>query len=289
LSVREAFLEFEEIHLAGRLYSDKTISGYRWVLHSFVACHGDIDISEINKVTLAKWVGYMHAKGNSPSTVVSHLSRFKVFIAFLVESRPMNIQKQDVYVPPKPKSLPKYVSLKVVQEMLDAAGCIRDQAIIAFLFSTGARNAELRGMKRADVDGLTVFIREGKGLRDRIVYMDARAKRLLDRYLISRVDQSPLLFVSTRGDAIAQSSFRYIIERTAKRAGVGPVHPHMFRHGLATHLMREGMPTRMIQKLLGHSYLATTELYMHVTDSDLRHQHSRIMSAEFGETLDKEA
>lgn len=287
VTILEAFGEFEEHYLAARLYSDKTIVGYYWVVKSFVDCHGDLGISDITKFSLTQWSAHMLSKGNSQSTIVSHLSRFKVFIYYLIETRSMNITKRDVYVPKKPKTLPRHVRPTDVESMISAAGTIRDQAIVAFLFSTGARNSEVRNMLLKDVHGLEVCIRQGKGLRDRITYMDTRAKGLLDRYITSRVDTSPHLFISSRGDQIAQSTFRYIVATAAKRAGLDPVNPHMFRHGLATHLMREGMPTRMIQKLLGHSHLATTELYMHVSDSDLRNQHSRIMSAGFREIIDK--
>jgi site-specific recombinase XerD len=279
MKITEAFREFHEHYLTVRLYSPETVKGYRWVLHSFIEANGEIETDELGKETVDAWVSFMHKKGLSQSTMVSNLSRFKVFAMFVSQAGWSPIRKNDIFVPKKPKTLPKGIPPEQVDRMLEVCKCIRDKALISFLFSTGVRNTELREMKRTDVDGISVKVNQGKGMRDRVTFMDERTRKLLDIYQMSRVDYCPYLFITSRNTKLPNASLRYILSETSERAGLGRVSPHMFRHGVATHLMENGMPARMIQEFLGHSYLSTTQIYMHVSPDKLKNQHSRILSA----------
>lgn len=279
MTIIQAFDTFNEQYLTARMCSPNTHTGYSFVIGSLLESSGNKDISTFEVSDLHKWVAHMQEKGNTQTTIVSNLSRIRVFIGFLNEAGLCPLKKKEIFVPKKPQTLPKLVSPETVTRMIDSCSTIRDRALISFLFSTGIRNSELRNLKQSQISGNEVYIKQGKGLRDRVTFIDTRTKNLLDVYLLTRLDNCPYLFCTQHGTKIAPSSLRYIVAHAAKGAGVGNVSPHMFRHGVATHLMKEGMPSRMIQKFLGHSNLATTEIYMHVTDQDLQGKHSQILSA----------
>lgn len=142
-----------------------------------------------------------------------------------------------------------------------------ERALIEFLLSSGVRNEECCNMLVSDVDfsRLTVFVRGGKGNKDRVAYISPVCKKYLLKYLKSRNSESNLLFLSQRSDGdepFSNCGISRMIKRIAKRADVDNAHPHRFRRTLATTLAKRGMPIQEIQRVLGHTDIKTTQRYI---------------------------
>ena len=195
--------------------------------------------------------------------------------------------------PPKPaKRLPKALPLADVEAILDAAGApgttlaLRDRALLEVLYGTGARISEAVGLDVDDLelaeDGGTALLR-GKGGKERIVPFGRFAREAIDAYLTRArpalvsaasakvTDRAGALFLNARGGRLSRQSAWTVIVRSAERAGVSAeVSPHTMRHSYATHLLEGGADVRVVQELLGHASVTTTQVYTLVTVDSLR-------------------
>lgn len=156
---------------------------------------------------------------------------------------------------------------------------LRDRAILETLFSTGLRLSELCSLKRGvDLKRGEITVR-GKGEKLRVVFLSDRAKRAIEAYLKKRPDALDALFVSISKDGrviggVSPRAVERLIDRWAKAAGIpNRVHPHLMRHSFATDLLINGADIRSVQELLGHSNIATTQIYTHLTNKELREIH----------------
>jgi Site-specific recombinase XerD len=277
MKILDAFAEFTRNYLQVRQSSSVTIDGYWWVIKSFINVNGNIPVCELDQQAFGCWVEGMIAKGNTKSSISSNIARFKVFIKYLELAHECKLSASSIKTPRAPKTLPKYVTAETVQKLIQNASNARDKAIIALLFSSGLRSNEIRTLERRQIKNKTISVSGGKGDRDRITYMDDRARQLLNFYFMTRFDKSPYVFTSAWGNQLGKSTLRAIIDKACKQAGTEHLSPHMFRHGIATHLLDQGMNIRMIQKLLGHSYISTTQIYLHVKDLDLEKSYNKCL------------
>jgi integrase/recombinase XerD len=190
--------------------------------------------------------------------------------------------------PPAPASrLPKALPLADVESILDAAGsagttlALRDSALLELLYGTGARISEAVGLDVDDVDRVdgAVLLR-GKGGKDRLVPIGSYALSALDAYLtrarpelavVGTSDRAGALFLNARGGRLSRQSAWTVLTKAADRAGVTrDVSPHILRHSFATHLLEGGADVRVVQELLGHASVTTTQIYTLVTVDNLR-------------------
>lgn len=204
----------------------------------------------------------------------------------------------DVAPPAPPMRLPKAVPLDTVEQLLDAAGpaqapssgdraallALRDRALLEVLYGTGARVSEAVGLDVDDVTeavaadetvGLVRF--RGKGGRERVVPLGSYARRAVSGYLVrarpslqGRGQGGPALFLNARGGRLTRQGGWGVLSAVARRAGVTGVSPHTLRHSFATHLLDGGADIRVVQELLGHSSVTTTQVYTLVTVEHLR-------------------
>jgi len=200
---------------------------------------------------------------------------------------------RDVAPPMPPRRLPKAIALDEVERLLDAAGPgpdapaaeprqLRDRALLEFLYGTGARISEATGL---DVDELQldadpVVRLEGKGGKHRVVPVGSYAVRALEAYLIRarpalaagsrRASVSPAVFLNARGGRLTRQGAWAVLHAAAGRAGLPDVSPHTLRHSFATHLLDGGADIRVVQELLGHASVTTTQVYTLVTVDKLR-------------------
>ena len=200
---------------------------------------------------------------------------------------------RDVAPPMAPRRLPKAIALDEVERLLDAAGPgpdapaaeprqLRDRALLEFLYGTGARISEATGL---DVDELQldadpVVRLEGKGGKHRVVPVGSYAVRALEAYLIRarpalaagsrRASVSPAVFLNARGGRLTRQGAWAVLHAAAGRAGLPDVSPHTLRHSFATHLLDGGADIRVVQELLGHASVTTTQVYTLVTVDKLR-------------------
>lgn len=185
-----------------------------------------------------------------------------------------------------PQRLPKAISADDVARILDHAGvgdsvaAVRDRALLELLYATGARVSEATGLDVDDVSlvpGEQAVLLRGKGRKERVVPVGGYAADALSAYLVrvrpalaSAGKGTPALFLNSRGAQLSRQSAWAILKTAAARAGVEDVSPHTLRHSFATHLMSGGADVRVVQELLGHASVTTTQIYTAVTQDALR-------------------
>lgn len=156
---------------------------------------------------------------------------------------------------------------------------LREKALVDFLFSTGVRISELHDLNRSDIcfESRSAVIQHGKGDKRRMVYFNAESELSLRKYLESRQDDDPALFVTDRNPhrRLCKKGLENTITKIAERAGLH-VYPHKLRHTFATYGIRSGMPIEKLQALMGHSKPETTLIYAKLCDTDLRMEHARV-------------
>jgi len=192
---------------------------------------------------------------------------------------------REVRPPARPRRLPKALPVEDVERLLEAAGLgdgagsLRDRALLELLYSTGARISEVVGLDIDDLDRVAgqVLLR-GKGSKERVVPVGSFALTAVDAYLVrSRPELAghgtgtPALFLNSLGRRLSRQSGWAVLRLAAERAGVrGDISPHTLRHSFATHLLAGGADVRVVQELLGHASVTTTQIYTQVSPDLLR-------------------
>ncbi len=183
--------------------------------------------------------------------------------------------------PRRPKQMPKYLTEEEMRKLLDSAkDNSRDYAILSLLAYSGLRVSELCNLHVEDVDlsERVVYVHSGKGDKDRIVIISAKAAEAIENYLLSRQDSLEYLFSSQKSEKITRVQVFRIVKKYARKAGIKKnVTPHVLRHTLATTMLRRGIDIRYIQQFLGHSSVATTQIYTHVDDGTLKRVYDQAM------------
>lgn len=224
--------------------------------------------------------------GASTASVVRQLSCLRQFFAWaLREGQIARDPMLDIDGPKLPGRLPGTLTAREVDALLaapDGDGVLdrRDRAMLETLYASGMRVSELATLPLARLNlGQGVVRVMGKGGRERLVPLGEAACVALRQWLAVRVDFKPTdatVFVSRRGAALSRQAIWARIRQLARRAGIdGPVYPHRLRHAFATHLLDNGADLRVVQMLLGHADLATTQIYTHVSRSRLKSLHAR--------------
>jgi len=175
-----------------------------------------------------------------------------------------------VKMPKKDSKLPEVLSKEEVKKLIDSADNRKSRLIISFLYSAGLRVSELVNMKIEDLnlsDG-TGWVRRGKGAKDRLFKISENLTKELQEYLVEKKDNR---YIFSKDEPLTTRNIQKIIKLTAKRAGLNKkITPHTLRHSFATHLLDNGVDIRMIQSLLGHSSLNTTQVYTHISSEQIK-------------------
>jgi integrase/recombinase XerD len=280
-------------HLAvERGLAANTLSSYRRDLGRYAEHLAGRGVDDLDRVTEQEVVGFLGAlrEGSAEHPPLSAASAARCVVAvrglhrFALREGLVNHDVAAAVKPPAPaKRLPKALPLDDVERILAAAGAtgttlaLRDQALLELLYGTGARISEAVGLDVDDVDleDSTVRLR-GKGGKERVVPVGSFAADAVRAYLVrarSTLTRSgtPALFLNSRGGRLSRQSAWAILNRTAQRAGVtAEVSPHTLRHSFATHLLDGGADVRVVQELLGHASVTTTQVYTLVTVDRLR-------------------
>jgi integrase/recombinase XerC len=214
-------------------------------------------------------------RGASPRTIARRLSALRTFLQFLIREGELKANPAiGVQAPKARKRLPATIDVDRMTRLLefrtDEELGVRDKAIMELFYSSGLRLSELTGLNLGDVDLKDRTVRVlGKGSKMRIVPLGRYAAEAITRWLAERpalaAAGETALFVSRRGGRLSARTIQERIAAWAQRAGIGiHVHPHMFRHSCATHLLESSQDLRGVQELLGHANIATTQIYTHL-------------------------
>jgi site-specific recombinase XerD len=162
-------------------------------------------------------------------------------------------------------------SAEDIERLKETCGTIRDKAIISFLLSTGCRVSEVCALNREDIDINSLECKVlGKGNKERTVYFDKVTAMLLNRYILTRDDISPALFIGKGSKRLTAQGMRYMLKKVSEKANVENVHPHRFRRTLATNLIDRGMPIQEVVAVLGHDRIDTTTDYIYIEKENVK-------------------
>ncbi len=271
-----------------------TVSAYRRDLAVYTAWLGEHELTELREVTsghVSEFVRYLGQREESPltaSSIARMLSTVRSLHRFLLGESVVEIDVAHDTKPPKIGSrLPKAISIDQVAALLaatdgDEVQQLRDKALLELLYATGARVSEVINLNVDDVLDEEVVRLTGKGDKQRIVPVGSYARAAMDAYLVRarpllsvRGKSTPALFLGIRGQRVSRQNAWLIIRAAAVRAGLEvEVSPHTLRHSFATHLLAGGADVRVVQELLGHSSVATTQIYTLVTADTLRDMYT---------------
>ena len=267
--------------------SPNTVKGY---VSDLATLAGYADTFEAFTLqTLRAWLADALRAGRSRSTLARRTAAARAFSTWAYRQ---GYIEQDaaarLKAPKVNRPLPNVVSGERAAELVEAdtaddahpAEHLRDRAILELLYATGMRVGELTGLNIADVDLARGLARvTGKGNKQRVVPFGKEATIAINEWLefgrpeIANVDDA--LFVGTRGRRIDQRQVRRVVERAGQRAGVADISPHTLRHTAATHMLEGGADLRVVQEMLGHSSLQTTQIYTHVSAQRLKNVYDQ--------------
>lgn len=269
--------------------SKNTLNSYRFDLSIFVSWLSEtkkIELLDVSELEIQEFLAFKFptSKSRSISRLLATLRRF--FRYLLRENKIKEDPTLKIQTPKIPKSLPKSLSEDEVEGLLEAPDIqtdvgMRDKSMLELLYACGLRVSELVGIQLTEVILSDGVIRvTGKGSKTRLVPMGEEAVDWIKKYLsesrqnILKKQTSKFLFVTNRGGEMTRQAFWYLIKKYALMANINkPMSPHILRHAFATHLINHGADLRVVQMLLGHSDISTTQIYTHVARERLKKLH----------------
>ncbi|MBO4365443.1 MAG: site-specific tyrosine recombinase XerD [Eggerthellaceae bacterium] len=245
--------------------------------------------SQVTRQTIVAFEDYLLTQRKyASSSLQRSLATLKAFHAFLVrEGLCDHNPTETIPMPKKPQRLPQVLSIQQVCELVEsvdgtAPRDLRDRAMLEVLYGCGLRVSELCGLDCDRIDLAEGFVLVmGKGGKERVVPISGEAARAMERYL---QDGRPRLvkpnapatnaaFLNARGGRLSRQSVFKLVQRCGLRIGVDNLHPHMLRHSCATHMLEGGADLRVIQDMLGHADISTTQIYTHVQRSHIKEEY----------------
>lgn len=293
-SLMERFLEVLAVEKG---YSDNTIRAYGRDLAEFFTYAANseegksdsekkpsIHPGSIDNILIRGYLGFLYRKNNKKSSIARKLSALRTFLRYLIKNGVIEESPADsVLTPKQEKGIPRHLTVDDMFRLLDSIKTdnllgVRNRAIFETLYTTGMRVSEIAGLNVRDVDVPRLIIRvHGKGNKQRIVPVGRKAMHAIQSYR-SRLkmemvsvgehvsDNDAPLFLNKDGGRLSTRSIRRILDKIVVECGLAvPVSPHGLRHSFATHMLEAGADLRVVQELLGHESLSTTQKYTHLT------------------------
>ncbi|RRJ85231.1 site-specific tyrosine recombinase XerD [Aestuariirhabdus litorea] len=271
--------------------SDNSLASYRRDLYGFArwcGAKGTPDLCRVERALLLEYLGYRLSKGYKARSTARLLSCLRGFYQYMLREKHMRLDPTlNVELPKLGRPLPKTLTEADVEALLEAPDTttvlgLRDRAMLELIYACGLRVSELVGLELSMVNLRAGVVRIlGKGGKERLVPMGEEALEWIASYLREARPQligsgeGSVLFPSQRGRFMTRQTFWHRLKRYAIESGVNkPLSPHTLRHAFATHLLNHGADLRVVQLLLGHSDLSTTQIYTHVAQHRLQQLHA---------------
>ena len=276
-----------------------TVTAYKSDLERFFhyLSINNLSLEKINSEDLTMYVAWLRGMGNTEfkiveSSIARNVISLRSYFSYLSKEYKYHDPTSNFKPPKIPKRLPKALSIEQILSILNIAGVdkisLRDKAMLELLYSTGARVSELINLNAADISTVTsdnqistTVKLKGKGGKERVVPIGSFAVKAVNDYLtrsrpnLVKVSTQRALFLNQRGGRLSRQSAWNVVTANAQRAGVAEqVSPHSMRHSFATHLLDGGADIRVVQELLGHASVTTTQIYTLITIDRLRESYS---------------
>ena len=277
--LNELKLSFLKFLIVEKNYSDKTIASYNNDIAKFFEFLKNKKINEVNKNILRQFFLALKDKNLSNRTIGRYYSSLNSFFKYLLEHEIIEQNPLEFIDYPKyTKKVPEHIYDSKIKELLNIETSnniqieLRNKLIVNLLLDTGVRVSELVNIKISDIDtnerNIKVY---GKGSKERYVFFTKRTLVILKDWLtfVTRISNGEFLLVNYKGEQLTARSVQRIIKNIGKKIGLD-LHPHILRHTFATDLLNRGADIRMIQELLGHENLNTTQIYTHVSNNRMK-------------------
>lgn len=267
------YLEYLELEKG---LAQNTIDAYRRDLYDFLEHIDDID--SISRLQISSYVRSLREKKYAPTSVIRKVATLRGFFKWAFSSGILDKNPASTLEQPKvPQRLPKVISLKEIEEMLANDLTLLETVELELLYSCGLRVSELVNLKISDIDMTSKYVRcFGKGSKERVVPMGEKAKSAILAYLPHRDliikkhnISSKKLLILENGRFITRQDVYNFVHAQGKLIHKN-ISPHTLRHSFATHLLENGADLRIVQELLGHSDVSTTQLYTHISKKRLK-------------------
>jgi site-specific recombinase XerD len=283
-TIQEAVDSYVTRCIVERGLSPHTIDAYSRDLSGFVEFSnrfGVSDLGAVDRLLVRRYVAHLSTRGFAPRSISRKASTVRAFLSDAEKRKLVRTNPAAAVPHPKrPSTLPKAIPARSLASMIDAIGTddavdVRDRAIVETLYGTGLRVSELASLSVSDIRRAPFLVVRGKGAKERSVPIIAAVAKAIDRYLATArpellgEDQSAALWIGVRGGDMTTRSVRHVV-----RSRVGSF-PHALRHSFATHLLENGADLRSVQELLGHTELATTQIYTSVTRKHMTDTYER--------------
>lgn len=269
------YLDFLEIEKG---LSKNTLEAYRRDLSNFFDFCNDIDISKIQRTQINSYVRNLHEKKYSPTSIMRKIASLRVFFKWACANEKTKSNPTLTLEQPKiPQKLPKVMTAEEINSILNQDLSKLHRVIIELLYGCGLRVSELVNLKINDFDLNGKYLEcTGKGSKDRIVPLGKKAISAIKNYLPEREYnlqkynlQSKQLLINEKGKQVTRQEVYTFIHEQGKKLHKA-ISPHTLRHTFATHLLENGADLRVVQELLGHSDVSTTQLYTHISKKRLK-------------------
>jgi integrase/recombinase XerD len=292
MTLVSAIADFLQYLKLERGLSDNTISAYRQDLDAFAKSVGVSEVSRIEAHSVTSYFGGLNKAGMKPASLARKLSSLRQFFAYLVEHGTISESPVMAYSAPKiARYHPDYLSPREIESIIKTADSFkkntqRNRAIIELLYGCGLRISELIDLKAGDFEFEAGFVRvTGKGEKQRLVPVGDYARKAVLDFLgtIKGSAVSETVFAGRGGRKFSRTGVWKIVKQMVRRAGiVKRVTPHTFRHSFATHLLEGGADLRVVQEMLGHADISTTEIYTRLDRDYIIAEHRKYHPRELG-------
>jgi integrase/recombinase XerD len=258
--------------------STTTIDTYKYILSNFITVVGNVDVSDVTVKTIDAYALNISLKNPRPKTFRNKMVPVRCLVAYLYKNDLVTLKPEQVELPKDHAAEANFLTEPEQTKLLRKVKDVRDRAMILTLLTSGVRVSELTDLRVADVYKRSVAVRKGKGSKPRVTFITPVAQKAIEDYLKQCSRTDGYLFANPYGARLSRVVVARKVRHYAKKAGITKtVTAHTLRHSFATTMLKRGARVEDVQKILGHSNIKTTLIYLHFTNADLEKSYNKVM------------
>ncbi|MEI7632110.1 MAG: tyrosine-type recombinase/integrase [bacterium] len=273
--ISEAFASYYQI-ISFKNQSSRTAEMHFTALKSLLKTCGEIPIESLTFEHIRQWKELMEKEGKSQNTIRAYIIKLRCVVVHMRKIKVSCIDVDEIPLPKRENTIPSWITPEQVSKLIQTCSHKRAKAIVSLLYSSGIRVSELTQLNRDQLhEGKFTII--GKGNKLRLCFYDQRTATAIELYLKTRVDNHPALFIQRISKQRMNKSGieRIFVEARNKGGFTQKITPHTLRHSFATDLAQKGIAIHNLQTLMGHSSIATTGMYLHVSNPRLQEEYKK--------------